>query len=125
MPNERPVPVQRLRQMARVGDAASSALQTALRPVRTLGFPYRRPTVPRGVEVPEPIPTLGAHFDTDWARRAPARLVRKVVVAGPLRAMVQWLASPEVSGTDRLADLADADPVPALRSEEQRLNSSH
>ncbi|MFZ9630288.1 MAG: lysophospholipid acyltransferase family protein [Ilumatobacteraceae bacterium] len=114
MASERPIPVNRLRQMAKVGDAASSALQAALRPVRTLGFPYRRPTVPRGVEVPEPTPTLGAHFDTEWARRTPARLVRRVVVAGPLRAFVTWLASPEVSGTDRLADLTDLDPTPAL-----------
>lgn len=114
MASERPIPVSRLRRMAKVGDAASATLQTALRPMRSLGFPYRRPTVPKGVDVPEPEPTLGAHFDTEWARRTPARVARSVFVAGPLRAFVQWLASPEVSGTDRLADLADLDPAPAL-----------
>lgn len=114
MASERPVPLRRLRRMAKAGDAASAALQAAIRPMRSLGFPYRAPTVPHGVEVPPAAPTLGAHFDTEWARRTPARMVRRAFVAGPMRAAVQWLASPEVSGADRLADLADVDPVPAL-----------
>ena len=114
MADQRSVPLSRLRQMAKIGDAASSALQAALAPVRSLGFPYRKPTVPRGVTVPEPAPSLGAHFDTDWARGSLARAARRAFVAGPMRAAVQWLASPAVSGTDRLADLADLDPPPAL-----------
>ena len=114
MPDTRPVPISRLRQMAKLGDVASNSLQAVLRPVRSLGFPYRRPTIPRGVTVPETAPSLGAHFDTDWARGGIARLARRAFVGGPMRAAVQWLASPEVSGTDRLADLADQDPPPAL-----------
>ena len=43
-------------------------------PLRNFGFPYRSPTVPRGVEVPPEVSGLGAHYDTDWARR-PARVV--------------------------------------------------
>ena len=39
MANQRSLPVHRLRQMAKVGDAASTALQAALRPARSLGFP--------------------------------------------------------------------------------------
>ena len=34
--------------------------------------PYRRPTAPRGVVVPPSKPTLGADYETDWARRRPA-----------------------------------------------------
>jgi 1-acyl-sn-glycerol-3-phosphate acyltransferase len=54
-----------------VGDAASSAVQTVLKPMKALGFPYRKPTVPKGVEVPDDPSKLGANFDTDWA--APRR----------------------------------------------------
>jgi 1-acyl-sn-glycerol-3-phosphate acyltransferase len=104
----------RLRQAARVGDAASAALQTALRPARALGFPYRSPSVPKGVDVPSQPSTLGADFETDWARRSPARAARRVITEGPLRTYVQVLAKPEIVGTDRLRDLADRDDPPAL-----------
>jgi len=114
MPTSRTARVTRLRQMAKVGDAASNIVQTVLRPMRAVGFPYRRPTVPRGVEVPAEPDRLGAAFDTEWARRAPANALRRLIVAGPMAAMVRYLASPDVSGTDRLVDLADVDPVPAL-----------
>ena len=67
------------------GDVASSALQAALRPARNLGFPYRKPTVPKGVVVPPETNTLGADFETAWARRAPARMARTVITRGPMR----------------------------------------
>ena len=40
---------------------------------RNLGFPYRPPTVPRGVEVPKEPPSLGPDYETDWARNPVAR----------------------------------------------------
>jgi len=102
------------RRAARVVDAAGSALQTVMKPTRTLGFPYRAPTVPKGVAVPPDESKLGPDFETDWARRAPAKAARKVIVNGPLRLAVKALADPEVLGLDRLADLSRLDEPPTL-----------
>jgi 1-acyl-sn-glycerol-3-phosphate acyltransferase len=76
---------------------------------RSIGFPYRRPTVPRGLVVPPARPTLGADYDTTWARRPTARAARSVLTNGPLRLALRVLASPEVRGVDRLADLRGVD----------------
>jgi 1-acyl-sn-glycerol-3-phosphate acyltransferase len=78
------------------------------------GFPYRAPTVPVGVEVPKDPPQLGADFDTDFARRAPAKAARAVITNGPVRLMVKALADPQVFGIDRLDDLARRDDPPPL-----------
>ena len=75
-----------------------------MRPPR-LPFPFSAPDVPHGVE---PAPTkarLGADYDTDWARRFPARLARVVLLEGVLRPAVAALAAPERSGIDRLHGL--------------------
>ncbi len=114
MGDKRSLTVAQLRRMAKVGDVASSAVQATLKPVRALGFPYRAPTRPKGVVVPEQPSKLGADFDTDWARKAPARAARKVINRGPMQALVQAIASPEVVGLDRLADLKELDPAPAV-----------
>ena len=66
------------------------------RPQRRLPVP--RPTVPRGVEVPEEPPTLGADYDTEWARSPVARVARGVIAEGPMRLAVRGLADPEVFG---------------------------
>ena len=72
--------------------------------------------MPRGVEVPDEPPSLGADYDTDWARSPAARVARGVLAEGPLRLAVRGLADPEIFGTDRLADLrrqaADSDEPP-------------
>jgi 1-acyl-sn-glycerol-3-phosphate acyltransferase len=104
----------RLRRAARVGDATSTALQAVLRPARNVGFPYRAPTVPKGVVVPAKPSTLGGDFDTDWARSAPAGIARRVLVGGPIRAFVGAVARPEVVGSDRLATLRTLDEPPPL-----------
>lgn len=103
-----------LRRLARVGDGASSVVRTAFRPVASMGFPYRRATVPKGVVVATPATKLGADFDTEWARRAPARAVRAAFVNGPLKAFVTAIARPEVVGVDRLAALRALDEPPPL-----------
>jgi 1-acyl-sn-glycerol-3-phosphate acyltransferase len=105
----------RLRGAAKVGDIASGVVQSALKPVRALGFPYRAPTVPKGAVV-EPTPdTLGANYDTEWARRPAARLARRAIVRGPMRGVLRVVTQPEVVGLDRLDDLTrqgdDARPV--------------
>jgi len=104
-----------LRRVARLGGSAERAVARLARPARNLGFPYRAPTVPKGVIVPPAPSKLGADYDTDWARRAPARMVRSAITRGPLRLMVKMLAQPEVLGVDRLEDLiAKGDDAPAV-----------
>jgi len=108
------VTLARLRRAAKVGAAMEGAVSRVSRPVRTMGFPYRAPLVPHGVEMPEQESTLGADFDTDWARKMPARILRSAVAEGPVRLSVKLLADPEVLGVDRLADLRRAEHPPAL-----------
>ena len=48
---------------------------------------------------------LGVDYDTSWARRGPARFVRRLMVDGITRPTVAFLASPHISGLDRLDDL--------------------
>lgn len=95
-----------LRRAAKAADAVGAPLRIVLRPTATLGFPFRKPTVPRGVEVPEAPSKLGADYDTDWARRPAASAARTVIARGPLQLLVKALADPEILGADRLADLA-------------------
>jgi 1-acyl-sn-glycerol-3-phosphate acyltransferase len=66
------------------------------------GFPYSAPTLPRGVEPLEKAPRWGQAYETDWARRTPARYARFFIVEGPMRAVVKALASPSRRGADRL-----------------------
>ena len=84
------------------------------------GFPWRAPTVPRGVEVPPKKKHTGADFDTDWARPAagPGGARRRSWRAR-CAASVKVLADPELVGLDRLADLraaVDDDDDPPARS---------
>ena len=76
------------------------------RPPR-LPFPYAAPTVPGGVEAPAPSRTLGADYDSDWARRFPARFARTVLLETVLRPAVAALGAPERDGIDRLAGLGE------------------
>ena len=103
-----------LQRAQRAAGAAEDALRRAAMPLRNFGFPYRAPTVPRGVEVPPEVSGLGAHYDTGWARRPLASSVRTALVEGPVRLAASVLASPEILGTDRLADLAAMQDAPAL-----------
>ena len=103
-----------LQRAQRAAGAAEDALRRAARPLRNFGFPYRAPTVPRGVDVPPEVSGLGAHYDTEWARRPLASSVRTALVEGPVRLAARVLASPEILGTDRLADLAAMQDSPAL-----------
>jgi 1-acyl-sn-glycerol-3-phosphate acyltransferase len=77
-------------------------------PVRRLvqpGFPWSAPEIPQDVE---PLPakvTTGAAYDTEWARREPARYARFFVIEGPMRLVVRTLAKPTRYGTDRLGEV--------------------
>ena len=83
-------------------------LPSPTRALRALSFPLRAPRGPGGVVPPEVAGRTGVDFDTAWSRRWPARMCRAAMVEGPMRAMVQVLASPRRRGADRLADLDDA-----------------
>lgn len=98
----------------RAAGRVERTVQRGARPLRAYGFPYRSPTVPKGVEVPEEPSTLGANYETEWARTPVARAVRGVITEGPLRLLVTGIARPEVKGVDRLADLIRLDEPPAV-----------
>lgn len=108
------VSIRYLRAGQRMAGKAESAVRKAATPLRSYGFPYRAPNVPKGVEVPREPSKLGADYDTEWARSPLARAARGVITEGPLRLLVQGLAAPEVVGLDRLADLTKLDEPPAV-----------
>jgi 1-acyl-sn-glycerol-3-phosphate acyltransferase len=64
-------------------------------------FPYRAPTVPRGVE-PLPRSPIGADYDTAWARKPVARAARAALVEGVMRPLVYALGLPTRTGEDRV-----------------------
>ena len=70
-----------------------------------LDFPYRAPTVPETIEAPRAEPKAGAYYDSDWARRYPARYARFFILEGVLRPAVAAIAQPERRGLDRLDGL--------------------
>jgi 1-acyl-sn-glycerol-3-phosphate acyltransferase len=75
-------------------------------------FPLSAPTVPLGVEPPERKRRSGATYDSDWARRLPARLGRAFLRETVMRSAVRALAAPELHGLDRLEALrSEGEPV--------------
>jgi len=72
---------------------------------RAGAFPFAAPTRPGTLPAPPVEERLGVAYDTDWARRYPARLARLALQEGLARPLVAALASPEVDGADRLAHL--------------------
>jgi 1-acyl-sn-glycerol-3-phosphate acyltransferase len=79
-----------------------------------LSFPYAAPHVPAGVEPPRRKATTGVDYDTDWARSPAARWGRVVLLESVLRPVVSSIAKPQRRGLDRLEDLREQDPVPAV-----------
>ncbi|MGH9134100.1 MAG: lysophospholipid acyltransferase family protein [Ilumatobacteraceae bacterium] len=103
-----------MRRAQRAAGHAESAARLAATPLRKYGFPYRAPTVPRGVVVPEKASTLGAGYDTEWARSPVARTARSMITEGPIRLLARTLTNPEIVGTDRLDDLTRLDDPPPV-----------
>jgi 1-acyl-sn-glycerol-3-phosphate acyltransferase len=79
-----------------------------------LPFPYGAPSVPATVEPPRRRGRYGHDYDTDWARRYPARVARAALLESVLQPTLRLVAKPERRGLDRLADLAEEDPAPPL-----------
>ena len=70
---------------------------------RPMAFPFSGPTWPGTVPRPPAEKTLGVDYDTDWARKYPARVARSAVqdlIASPF---VRAVARPTVTGLDRIA----------------------
>jgi 1-acyl-sn-glycerol-3-phosphate acyltransferase len=82
-----------------------------LRPRLRAPFPLSKPTWPGGVERPPLERKTGMEFDTEWARRYPARVTRAALVDDVFAPVIKVMASPHVSGLDRLATLPDDEPV--------------
>jgi 1-acyl-sn-glycerol-3-phosphate acyltransferase len=83
-----------------------AAIRAAVARLRPSGrFPLAAPTWPGGVPRPPLERTLGMDYDTEWARRYPARLGRVLVSELVARPVVRALASPRVAGLDRIAHL--------------------
>ncbi len=68
-------------------------------------FPYVKPTWPGSVPKPPAETKLGVDYDTDWARRYPARLARVVLTETLTRPALRVVADPAVAGLDRIEHL--------------------
>ena len=108
------LPKRYLRAGQRFTGRAENVVRKAAMPLRSSGFPYRAPNVPKGVEVPEEPSKLGADYDTEWARRPLARAARGLITEGPLRLLIGGVAMPEVTGLDRLDSLSKLDEPPPV-----------
>ena len=103
-----------VRRAQRAAGRAERIVRLAAAPLRKYGFPYRAPTVPKGVVVPASRRSSGAEYDTEWARSPLARTARSVITEGPIRLLARTLTNPEIVGTDRLDDLARRDDPPPV-----------
>lgn len=91
----------------------------------SLGFPWRAPTWPGGVERPPVERRTGLDFDTEWARRWPARVTRAALIDNVVRPAVRVLAAPRVDGLDRLDGVHGADePVIFAANHHSHLDTS-
>ena len=70
-----------------------------------LGFPWGSASAPAGVDSIIKESSLGAGYDTEWARRPAARLARAVIVETLMRPVMSFLAMPTRKGLDRLINL--------------------
>ena len=71
--------------------------------MRGTEFPLRAAATPRG-QPPLQV-NAGANYDTDWARRFPARVARRVARDTIVRGLVRYYAQPTIKGVDRLSEL--------------------
>jgi 1-acyl-sn-glycerol-3-phosphate acyltransferase len=79
-----------------------SRLLRGLRPDDVRSFPWSSSPWPDGLERDTPDRRLGVDYDTAWARRYPARLLRAVLLDNVTRPLAHLVASPEVRGAEML-----------------------
>ena len=78
---------------------------------RRRSFPLAPPARPLGVDpAPDP-PSMGIHYENEWAREYPARMARAALSETLGRGAVWGLAQPSVHGLDRLDGLDHDQPV--------------
>ncbi len=109
----RPSRAEIARRTRRFGRAVGGAPERirASQLVRKTQFPLRAPTQPADVEPLPPVNGTGVDFETDWARSAPSRAARAVLVETVVRPMVTYFARPSRRGLDRLEALDHDQPV--------------
>ncbi len=73
--------------------------------VRTRAFPWVKPTWPDSVPLAPIERKTGVDFETEWARRYPARLARAVWQDNVTRPVIRLVADPTVLGLDRIEGL--------------------
>jgi 1-acyl-sn-glycerol-3-phosphate acyltransferase len=112
--DDAPRDVSRLRSAARSAGSVEEAVSRLVRPLSSKGFPYRKPNVPRNAVVERKPSKLLADFETDWARKYPARLGRVLLTEGPMKLFIKGVASPRVKGLDRLEDLRTRKKPPVV-----------
>ena len=72
---------------------------------RGRGFPWAKPTWPDSVPLPPVERKTGIDFETEWARRYPARLARAIWQDNISRPVIHLVANPSVLGLDRIASV--------------------
>jgi 1-acyl-sn-glycerol-3-phosphate acyltransferase len=96
-------PARRLPVTPRSIRSAAGSVRARMHPPSA--FPLAPPAWPGGVPRPPVEKTLGVDYDTEWSRRHAARAGRVLVqelLAGPL---IRAVASPQVTGLDRISHL--------------------
>jgi 1-acyl-sn-glycerol-3-phosphate acyltransferase len=83
--------------------SVAGAVRARLHPPST--FPVAAPTWPGGVPRPPVQTNLGVDYDTEWSRRHAARAGRVLVQDLVGRPLIRAVASPHVSGLDRISHL--------------------
>ena len=73
--------------------------------VRSRGFPWTKPAWPDTVPLPPVERKTGIDFETDWARRYPARFARVLWHDNVTRPVIHLVANPTVLGLDRIANV--------------------
>jgi 1-acyl-sn-glycerol-3-phosphate acyltransferase len=63
------------------------------------------PATPKGVEKAPEEPSTGVHYDTEWAHKPAARLVRTLGIWGFMKPSIALYGNPKVIGADRLDDV--------------------
>ncbi|MCU1454797.1 MAG: 1-acyl-sn-glycerol-3-phosphate acyltransferase [Acidimicrobiales bacterium] len=94
-----------LERLVAAGASARRRVPSARSATSKLEFPFRAPSVPETITPEAETPTTGAHYDTAWARRLPARYARFFVTEGLMRPALAAVAQPERRGLDRLDGL--------------------
>src|SRR3954470_8439047 len=73
--------------------------------MRRQSFPLTKPSWPGTIERPPLERKTGVDFDTEWARKYPARLGRALVLDNVGRPLVNLVAAPAIKGAGRIEHL--------------------